>query len=201
MADVLARLPGVEITRNGGMGNASSVYLRGAESRFTAVYIDGVRVDSQSTGGALWEQIPLSQIERIEVLRGPAAAVYGSDAIGGVIQLFTRKGEGPAAPYVGVGLGNQGTRKIEAGVSGTAGPDGALDYAVGLAHARSSGFDSKASGVAQPGRRRLPTAPVPARVLGYRINAQHQLGASAAAPTASIPAYDAFSYLPAAPGR
>ena len=69
VADVLARLPGVEITRNGGIGNSSSVYLRGAESRFTAVYIDGVRVDSQSTGGALWEQIPLSQIERIEVLR------------------------------------------------------------------------------------------------------------------------------------
>ena len=132
VADVLARLPGVEITRNGGIGNSSSVYLRGAESRFTAVYIDGVRVDSQSTGGALWEQIPLSQIERIEVLRGPAAAVYGSDAIGGVIQLFTRKGEGPAAPYVGVGLGNQGMRKIEAGVSGTAGPDGALDYTVSL---------------------------------------------------------------------
>ena len=86
LADVLARLPGIEISRNGGLGNASSVFLRGAESRFTAVYIDGVRIDSQSTGGAQWEQIPLSQIDRIEVLRGPAAAVYGSDAIGGVIQ-------------------------------------------------------------------------------------------------------------------
>ena len=72
LADVLARLPGIEISRNGGVGNASSVFLRGAESRFTAVYIDGVRVDSQSTGGAQWEQIPLSQIDRIEVLRGPA---------------------------------------------------------------------------------------------------------------------------------
>ncbi|MDY0107493.1 MAG: TonB-dependent receptor plug domain-containing protein, partial [Giesbergeria sp.] len=121
LADVLARLPGVEITRNGGVGNATSVYLRGAESRFTAVYIDGVRVDSQSTGGAQWEQIPLGQIERIEVLRGPAAAVYGSDAIGGVVQLFTRKGEGPARPYAGVGLGTHGLRKVEAGVSGAAG--------------------------------------------------------------------------------
>ena len=53
VADVLARLPGVEIARNGGPGNATSVFVRGAESRFTAVYIDGVRVDSQSTGGAL----------------------------------------------------------------------------------------------------------------------------------------------------
>ena len=90
VADVLARLPGIEISRNGGVGNATSLFVRGAETRFTAVYIDGVRVDSQSTGGAQWEQIPLAQIERIEVLRGPAAAVYGSDAIGGVIQLFTR---------------------------------------------------------------------------------------------------------------
>ena len=98
LVDMLARLPGVEIARNGGVGNSASVFLRGAEGRFTAVYIDGVRVDSQSTGGAVWEQIPLAQIERIEVLRGPAAAVYGSDAIGGVIQLFTRKGQGPAKP-------------------------------------------------------------------------------------------------------
>ena len=65
LADVLARLPGIEISRNGGVGNASSVFLRGAESRFTAVYVDGVRIDSQSTGGAQWEQIPLSQIDRI----------------------------------------------------------------------------------------------------------------------------------------
>lgn len=125
---MLARQPGIEIARNGGIGNATSVYLRGAESRFTAVYIDGVRVDSQSTGGAQWEQIPLAQIERIEVLRGPAAAVYGSDAIGGVIQLFTRKGDGAAVPSVGVGLGSHGTRKLEAGISGAAGADRALDY-------------------------------------------------------------------------
>lgn len=85
VADVLARLPGMEISRSGGVGNATSVFIRGAESRFTAVYLDGVRIDSQSTGGAGWEGIPLAQIDRIEVLRGPAAAVYGSDAVGGVI--------------------------------------------------------------------------------------------------------------------
>ncbi len=197
VADLLARLPGVEITRNGGVGNASSVYLRGAEQRFTAVYIDGVRVDSQSTGGALWEQIPPSQIERIEVLRGPAAAVYGSDAIGGVIQLFTRKGEGPAAPYVGVGLGNQGTRKIEAGVSGTAGPDGALDYAVGLAHARSSGFDSKTRGAHNPDDDGYDSTSGSARV-DYRINAQHKIGASLLSSRLDS-GYDAYGYLPSAP--
>lgn len=197
VTDLLARLPGVEITRNGGVGNASSVYVRGAEQRFTAVYIDGVRIDSQSTGGALWEQIPLAQIERIEVLRGPAAAVYGSDAIGGVIQLFTRKGEGPAQPYVGVGLGSQGTREIEAGVSGTAGPEGALDYALGLAHARSSGFDAKASGTHNPDDDGYRSASGSAR-LGYRINAQHRIGANLLVSRLDS-GYDGFTYKPAAP--
>ncbi|MDB5731796.1 MAG: putative TonB-dependent receptor [Variovorax sp.] len=141
VADVLARLPGIEITRNGGIGNTTSVFIRGAESRFTAVYIDGVRIDSQSTGGATWESIPLSQIDRIEVLRGPAAAVYGSDAIGGVIQLFTRRGEGRVAPYAGVGVGSYGLRRAEAGVSGAAGEGGAFDYSLGVTHEESRGFD------------------------------------------------------------
>ncbi len=141
VADLLARQPGVEIVRNGGIGNSSSVFIRGAESRFTAVYIDGVRIDSQSTGGAAWEAIPLAQIDRIEVLRGPAAAVYGSDAIGGVIQLFTKKGEGPATPYVGVGIGSHNLRRTEAGVSGSAGVGGAFDYSLGVAHEESDGFD------------------------------------------------------------
>ena len=109
VADVLARVPGVEITRNGGPGASTSVYVRGAETRFTAVYVDGVRLDSQSTGGASWQNIPLSLIVRSEVLRGPAAAVYGSDAMGGVVQIFTKRGEGPAKHYVGFGFGNRGS--------------------------------------------------------------------------------------------
>ncbi|WPG40406.1 TonB-dependent receptor domain-containing protein [Variovorax sp. EBFNA2] len=138
VADVLARLPGMEISRSGGVGNATSVFIRGAESRFTAVYLDGVRIDSQSTGGAGWEGIPLAQIDRIEVLRGPAAAVYGSDAVGGVIQLFTKRGEEGVSPYAGIGFGSHGLRKIEGGVSGKS---GLLDYAFGVAHEESKGFN------------------------------------------------------------
>lgn len=138
VADVLARLPGIEIARSGSVANTTSVFLRGAETRFTAVYIDGIRVDSQSTGGAAWESIPLSQIDRIEVLRGPAAAVYGSDAVGGVIQLFTRRGEEGVAPYAGVGFGSHGLRRAEAGVSGKS---GGLDYALGVSHEESKGFN------------------------------------------------------------
>jgi vitamin B12 transporter len=138
VADVLARQPGIEMSRSGGIGNTTSLFIRGAETRFTAVYLDGVRIDSQSTGGAGWEGIPLSQIDRIEILRGPAAAVYGSDAIGGVIQLFTRRGEEGVSPYVGVGIGSHDLRKLEAGLSGKS---GAFDYSLGVAHEESKGFN------------------------------------------------------------
>ena len=195
VVDLLARLPGVQITRNGGVGNSASVYLRGAETRFTAVYIDGVRVDSQSTGGAVWEQIPLSQIDRIEVLRGPAAAVYGSDAIGGVVQLFTRKGRGPAQPYAGVGVGNHGTRKAEAGISGAS---GAFDYALGVAHERSNGYDIRTPDAkANPDRDGYRSTSGNARV-GFKVNARHRLDATLLASYVNS-GYDAFGYKPLAP--
>jgi vitamin B12 transporter len=177
VADVLARLPGVEISRNGGPGTTTSVFIRGAESRFTAVYLDGVRIDSQSTGGATWEQIPLSQIDRIEVLRGPAAAVYGSDAIGGVIQLFTRKGEAGFHPYVGVGAGNHGTRRIEAGLSGTAGEDNRFDYSLGATREISTGFNARPLPTQNPDKDGYRQTSANAR-LGFRIDARQRIDAT-----------------------
>ena len=94
LATLLRNVAGLQMTSNGGPGNATSVFVRGAETRHTVVLIDGVRVDGQSSGGASWQNLPVSQIERIEVLKGPASALYGSDAIGGVVQIFTRKGAG-----------------------------------------------------------------------------------------------------------
>lgn len=139
LADVLALVPGMEMARNGGPGTTTNVFVRGAESQLTAVYIDGIRVGGQSaSGGASWENIPLSQIDRIEVLRGPASAVYGSDAMGGVIQIFTRKGQDGFSPYASIGLATYGTAKTEAGFSGA---NGALDYAFGLADEVSNGFN------------------------------------------------------------
>jgi len=149
LADVLRRIPGVEISRNGGPGATTSVFLRGAESRFTAVYIDGVRVDSQSTGGAAWESIPLALIDRIEVLRGPAGAVYGSDALGGVVQIFTKRGEGGFSPFAGVGMGTHSTRKLDGGFSGA---QGGFDYALGLAHEKSDGFNARTVRTQNPDR-------------------------------------------------
>lgn len=175
VADVLSKLPGVQMVRNGGLGSNSSVYLRGADNRFTAVYIDGVRVDSQSTGGASWQDIPLEAIDRIEVLRGPAAAVYGSDAIGGVVQIFTKKGEGKAKPYVGLGWGSRGTVKAQAGVSG--GQSG-WDYNLGVSHASSNGFNSKTSADANPDADGYRNNTFNGRV-GYQINVNQRVEATA----------------------
>lgn len=172
LADVLSRLPGVEFVRNGGPASSTSLYLRGAETRFTAVYIDGVRVDSQAgSGGASWEGIPLAMIDRIEVLRGPAAAVYGSDAMAGVIQIFTKKGEAGISPYIGVGAGTHGTRKAEAGVSGA---HGAVDYSVGLARELSNGFNGTTKVGNNPDRDGYATTSANARV-GLQINRAHRL--------------------------
>jgi len=171
LADVLARVPGIEISRNGGPGTTTSVFLRGAESRFTAVYIDGVRMDSQATGGAAWESIPLALIDRIEVLRGPAGAVYGSDAMGGVVQIFTKRGERGVAPYVGMGIGSHGTYKAEAGVSGAS---GTIDYAFGIAREQSKGFNARTIATANPDRDGYESTSANARV-GLQINATHRL--------------------------
>ena len=172
IADLLTRLPGFELSRNGGMGATTSLYIRGAETRFTAVYIDGVRVDSQSTGGATWDAISLSQVDRIEVLRGPAGAVYGSDALGGAIQIFTRKGEGAPAPFVAFGFGTYGTTKLESGVSASEGP---LDYAVSLSRDVSTGFNAKPAGNPDDDGYRSEAA---SARLGFRVNEAHRIEAS-----------------------
>ena len=174
VADVLARVPGIQITRNGGPGTTTSVFLRGADSRFTAVYVDGVRMDSQSTGGASWQSIPLALIDRIEVLRGPAAAVYGSDAMGGVVQIFTKKGDGPAQPYAGLGVGSRGTFTAEAGISGGA---GGWDYALGLNRSQTDGFNARTVATANPDKDDYRSNAVSGR-LGYQLNRQHRLEAT-----------------------
>ncbi|MBS7781531.1 TonB-dependent receptor [Acidovorax sp. CCYZU-2555] len=139
VADLLAQVPGVQITRNGGPGQTTSVFLRGMGNQHTAVFVDGVRFNSQELqGGALWAALPLAQIERIEILRGPAAAIYGSDAMGGVVQIFTRQGDGPLRAYAEAGLGNQGTSRLSTGLQGGA---NGWSYGLHVADERSDGFD------------------------------------------------------------
>ena len=82
---------GIDITNNGGLGQDTSFFMRGANSTQTLILVDGVRLGSATTGKTALQFIPVNQIERIEIIRGPRSSMYGSDAIGGVIQIFTRK--------------------------------------------------------------------------------------------------------------
>jgi vitamin B12 transporter len=186
LGDVLSTLPGVELSRNGGPTATTSLFVRGADTRHTVLLIDGVRVDSQSTGGAAWQALALEHIDRIEVLRGPAAAIYGSDAIGGVVQVFTRKGEAGFHPSLGVGLGSHGTRTASAQVSGA---QGAWDYALGLTRETSNGFNIQPTG--NPDRDGYRKTNGLARV-GLQANPDHRLEALWTSSEANT-GYDAFA--------
>ena len=99
--ELLRLQPGVDIVRTGGPGAQTSVFLRGSNSNHVLVLIDGVRVSSSNTGAYSWEQLPVNQVERIEIVRGPRGSIYGSDSIGGVIQVFTRSSPDPYARLTG----------------------------------------------------------------------------------------------------
>jgi vitamin B12 transporter len=110
--ELLRLQPGVDIVRSGGTGAQTSVFLRGSNSNHVLVLIDGVRVSSSNTGAYPWEQLPVNQLERIEIVRGPRGSIYGSDSIGGVIQVFTRSSPDPYARLTG---GSYGTAEFEGG--------------------------------------------------------------------------------------
>ncbi len=119
VADLLGRVQGVQIQQSGGRGSTTGVFIRGTKTAQTLVLIDGVRVGSASSGGASLQHLNLEQIERVEVLRGARSAVYGSDAIGGVIQIFTRRSAGEGLQgRVRLAAGNKGVWERSAGVSG-----------------------------------------------------------------------------------
>ena len=116
--DLLRGTAGVELSNNGGPGRQTSLFLRGTNFNQTLVLIDGVKVGSATTGATAFQDIPVSQIERIEVVRGPRSSLYGSEAIGGVIQIFTRKGGGPLTPQLSLGGGSYDTYNASGGLSG-----------------------------------------------------------------------------------
>ncbi|WP_017348786.1 TonB-dependent vitamin B12 receptor BtuB [Pantoea sp. A4] len=104
LTDVMRRLPGVDIAQNGGMGQSSSIYIRGAEARHTLVLIDGIPLaKSGITGISDFSQIPVSLVQRIELIRGPRSAVYGADAIGGVVNIITENNQPGGQLNVGMG--------------------------------------------------------------------------------------------------
>ncbi|EEW09609.1 TonB-dependent receptor domain-containing protein [Vibrio mimicus] len=104
--DILKTLPGVEVNSQGGKGQISSIFLRGTSSKHTLVLVDGVKINSATAGGASLGLIPAFAIEQIEVVRGPRAAIYGSDAIGGVIHIKTIPDSRETKHDANLGYGN-----------------------------------------------------------------------------------------------
>ncbi|MGN8158979.1 TonB-dependent receptor domain-containing protein [Salinisphaera sp. SWV1] len=122
LAELLGDTPSLSIANNGGPGKATSIHLRGTDANQVVVLVDGVRWGSATNGQAAIQDFPVSQIQRIEIVRGPRSSLYGADAVGGVIQIFTRdgkgaKGRGPT-PYFSVTGGSYDTWKGQGGVSG-----------------------------------------------------------------------------------
>lgn len=175
LSDLLRQQAGIEVARSGGPGSTSSVFMRGADNRFTALMVDGVRVDSQSgDGGATWLNIPLALIDHIEIVRGPASAVYGSDAVAGVVQVFTRRGTEQPVLELGFGGGTQSAAQADALVSGKRGD---VDYALSLAAERAQGGSAivnPASSSYNPDEDGFRRHSAQGR-LGWQVNAAHRV--------------------------
>jgi vitamin B12 transporter len=135
LADALRRVPGVALVPTGSYGGITSLFLRGGESDYTKVLIDGVAVN-QAGGGFDFGTLSTDNIERIEIVRGPTSVLYGSDAVTGVVQIFTRQGTGPLRVDAESQAGSFGTWRGQAGVHGGGGQ---ASYSASLSRYRTSG--------------------------------------------------------------
>ena len=131
--------PEIEITNLGGTGKVSSVNIRGTSSTHSIILLDGMRIGASTSGLTAIENLPLSQIERIEIVRGPVSSLYGQDGIGGVIQIFTKKGKKGFHPYVSAGYGRYKTKEMAAGVA--AGND-STSFALNIAGMNTDAFSA-----------------------------------------------------------
>jgi len=141
LGEIISRNAGVEFSRQGASGSAETVFIRGANGGHTLVLIDGVRFGSVSLGTSALEAIPMEQIKRIEILRGPGSALYGSDAIGGVINVITKNIADGASPSTGAmaGVGTQGTYVTHASL---AQKNGATSLGLNVGVSGSDGINS-----------------------------------------------------------
>ncbi|MDL2337621.1 MAG: TonB-dependent receptor [Pseudomonadota bacterium] len=136
LEDLLRREAGVQLSRTGGPGHSAGIFVRGASSQSTLVLVDGVRIGSATLGQVSFDAISVAQIERIEVLRGPGSSLYGADAVGGVVRITTRRGEGPASFSGRVAVGEYGAKDGEVAVGGAS---GSFDYAASLSRESNDG--------------------------------------------------------------
>ena len=128
LVELLARQAGIDVARSGGPGQSSTLFLRGGNSNHALVLVDGIRVNTATQGAIDLAHLPLALVERIEIVRGPRAALWGSDAIGGVVQVFTRD---PSRSFVEARAGSYQRRGFDAGL-GLGGDGARLGVAVGV---------------------------------------------------------------------
>ncbi len=145
LPELLRGRAGISLTNQGGAGKLTTLFLRGAESDHVLVLVDGIRIGSATAGLASFQDLPVDQIERIEIIRGPRSSLYGSEAIGGVIQIFTRRGGAGFAPHLRLGVGSHNLREASAGFSnrgerGWVSADGAYQSTDGFNACRGAGF-------------------------------------------------------------
>ncbi|MCD9006468.1 TonB-dependent vitamin B12 receptor [Luteimonas sp. XNQY3] len=139
LPELLRGRAGIQIGNSGGPGKLTSIFMRGSESDHVLVLVDGVRIGSATAGLAAFQDIPVDQIERVEIVRGPRSSLYGSEAVGGVIQIFTRRNAGAISPHARIGVGSHNLREASAGIGGRAGRGW---FGVDAAFQRTDGIDA-----------------------------------------------------------
>jgi vitamin B12 transporter len=152
--DALMLVPGLNVVQAGGPGAQTSVFMRGTNANHVKVFLDGIDIGDPSTPAGAFDFAHLStgDIERIEVLRGPQSGLYGSDAIGGVISITTKKGQGPMKVSGTLEGGSLGTFNQNAGISGS---EGIFNYAFNVQHLRSTQIPVTPLNLLAPGERRI----------------------------------------------
>ena len=178
LEDLLRRVGGIQLSRNGPPGQSAAVLLRGSGASSTLVLVDGVRIGSATLGQADFSAIDLAQIERIEILRGPASSLYGADAVGGVVQIITRRGSGAPRFAAHAAVGELGSSQLDTSIGGSS---DRLDYSAGVSRESSRGISAikpgDAFGQFNPDRDGYARTNLQLRG-GYTIAPGHRVGLS-----------------------
>lgn len=150
VTDILLRTPGVSLSRNGGYGAATSLRIRGADAGQTVMVIDGMRLadPSSTAGGHGFSSLMLDDIERIEILRGPQSILWGSDAIGGVVNVVTRRAEKPLEGGMAIEAGSHETVSARAGIGGAS---QSVDWRIAGSTFTTQGISARANGTEDDG--------------------------------------------------
>jgi vitamin B12 transporter len=178
LEELLRDVAGVQLSRTGPPGQSAGIFIRGASMANTVVLIDGVRIGSATLGQASLEALGLGAIERIEVLRGPGSSLYGADAVGGVVQVFTKRGQRGAPRVQGaVHAGRYGSSEVQGSASGVIGD---FDLALSASREASDGVSAVANpadafGRYNPDADGFSRGSVSAQ-LGYAITSSQRIG-------------------------